>query len=475
MKSLLKIIRRYIGSAFCVTFAILILNLMCYVFIVLNYDGEYGNVASISDVSKEVVKIEQGFSVTSKGLELLEDYKFGFILDDDGYVIWEYDVPQEFPKHYTSFQIASFSRWYLEEYPVTVWEHPNGLLVLGREKNTIWKSQLVMGHNMADHFISFLGFVLLGNAILILLLCCLMGLRFFYSLKPIVAGMEMLAKGKSICLKEKGVVAHLAQKLNQTSEILERQNKLIATRDHARTNWIAGVSHDIRTPLSMVMGYSEQLEHAENLNEEQKSQVLTIKNQSIRIKKLIEDLNLTSKLQYQMQPLRIEKYYPAKMLREIVVSYYNNGLSDLYDINLEISREVEGLILEGDVALLTRAYENLIGNSIRHNKEGCHIDIYMRQSEQLLEIRFCDDGSGIPEAVVKSLLEDEYENDQEYMSGKPHVMGMHVVKQIIRSHQGSMDIPSQQGKGAIVHVLLPNHFEADVTLARHSSKAQNGS
>lgn len=457
MKSLLKIIRRYIGSAFCITFAILILNLVCYAYVVLHYDGAYGNVARISDVSKEVVKSEQGLSVTAKGMELLEDYKFAFILDDDGYVIWEYQVPAELPKHYTSFQIASFSRWYLEEYPVTVWEHANGLLVLGQEKNTVWKTQLMMGYNMATHFASFLGFILLGNAILILLLCCLMGLRFFYSLKPIVSGMEMLAKGEPISLKEKGLVAQLAQKLNQTSKILEKQNKLIEARDQARTNWIAGVSHDIRTPLSMVMGYAEQLEYADNLNEEQISQVQTIKNQSMKIKKLIEDLNLTSKLQYQMQPLRKEKYHPAKLLREMVASYYNNGLSDMYDINLEISREVEGLTLEGDMALLTRAYENLIGNSIRHNKQGCHIDIYMRQSENQLEIRFCDDGCGIPDAVVKCLKEDEHGTDEENINGKPHVMGMHVVKQIIGSHQGSICIQSE-GQGAVVQVLLPINF-----------------
>lgn len=455
MKSLLKIIRRYIGSAFCITFAILILNVVCYAYIVFYYDGAYGDVARIADVTKEVIETEQGFALTSQGVELLDGYKFGFLLDDDGSVIWEYDMPQEFPRHYTASQIASFSRWYLEEYPVKVWEHPNGLLVLGQEKNTIWKNQLMMGYNLASHLVSFAGVVLLGNAILILFLCCIMGLRFFYSLKPIASGIEKLAKGESILLKEKGVVAQLAQKLNQTSKILERQNKLIAARDTARTNWIAGVSHDIRTPLSMVMGYAEQLEYADNLNEEQKAQILTIKNQSIKIKKLIDDLNLTSKLQYQMQPLRKEVYHPAKLLREIVVSYYNNGLNDNYVINLGISREVESMTLEGDVALLTRAYENLIGNSIRHNEQGCQIDIYMREKDKQLEIRFCDDGCGIPETVVRSLSEDEQGNEEESMKGKSHVMGMHVVKQIITSHQGSMMIQSREGQGAVVQVLLP--------------------
>lgn len=117
------------------------------------------------------------------------------------------------------------------------------------------------------------------------------------------------------------MTGELAEKLNQTSERLERQKAVIEARDTARTNWIAGVSHDIRTPLSMIMGYAEQLLAAENMDAEQKKQLGIIRDQGVKIKHLIEDLNLTSKLQYQMQPLRQEEFHPAKLMRQIVLSH----------------------------------------------------------------------------------------------------------------------------------------------------------
>ena len=107
--------------------------------------------------------------------------------------------------------------------------------------------------------------ILLANGGLILLFCFFFGLHFYRSLRPLAAGIEDLAKEESIHLQEKGMTGELAEKLNQISERLERQKAVIEARDTARTNWIAGVSHDIRTPLSMIMGYAEQLLSAENL------------------------------------------------------------------------------------------------------------------------------------------------------------------------------------------------------------------
>ena len=379
-------------------------------------------------------------------------------------VIWSDRTPDNFKESYTSAEIASFSRWYLCDYPVKVWEHPDGLLVLGQKKDSVWKGELLLDMNMINQPGRILLVFLLGNTILILLLCLLLGYRFYRSLKPVAVGIETLAEEKSIGLPEKGMTAELARKLNQTSEILEKQKQLIATRDTARTNWIAGVSHDIRTPLSMIMGYSEQLEQAENLDEEQKKQVQIMKAQSIKIKRLIEDLNLTSKLQYQMQPLRSENYHPAKQFRQIVASYYNEGLSEQYEINLEIAPKIEPLELKGDLQLLNRAYENLIGNSIRHNEAGCKISITLQKKEELLEILFCDDGVGIPAAVKAGVFEEDsmQKASEDKELGNVHIMGLHVVKQIILSHGGSMEILTVE-KGATIRICLPVMGHSEVS------------
>ena len=80
------------------------------------------------------------------------------------------------------------------------------------------------------------------------------------SVHPIVQGIRNLAAKKEVNLKEKGPLSELAMNINQTSQTLRLQERDLRKRENARANWIAGVSHDIRTPLSMVMGYAGQLE-----------------------------------------------------------------------------------------------------------------------------------------------------------------------------------------------------------------------
>ena len=95
-----------------------------------------------------------------------------------------------------------------------------------------------------------------------LAVCLLLGWRGARPLRELAAGMERLAQGQPVSMKENGATAELAEKLNQTSRRLQAQNRLIRRRDMTRADWIAGVSHDIRTPLALIMGYGEQLTRA---------------------------------------------------------------------------------------------------------------------------------------------------------------------------------------------------------------------
>lgn len=164
---------------------------------------------------------------------------------------------------------------------------------------------------------------------------------------------------------------------------------------------------------------------------------------------------MTSKFKYQMQPLRMDSYQPARLMREIVTSYYNNGLSEAYSIDLRIEESVEGVQIDGDIALLTRAYENIIGNSIRHN-EGCQIVIQMSQNESGLSVHFSDNGVGIPPMVIDRMNAEHIQSNKENAKNQEmnHIMGMHVVKQIILAHHGLM-IVEKRPVGAGIQIILP--------------------
>ena len=89
------------------------------------------------------------------------------------------------------------------------------------------------------------------------------------SVRPITDGIQALPSGEPVYVRETGLLSGLSARINQTSDILQSQKRDLQRKETARANWISGVSHDIRTPLSMVMGYASQMEDDESLPEAQ--------------------------------------------------------------------------------------------------------------------------------------------------------------------------------------------------------------
>lgn len=252
---------------------------------------------------------------------------------------------------------------------------------------------------------------------------------------------------------------------------MEKQRHFLERRDSARTEWIAGVSHDIRTPLAVIVGYADQLESAEVLGAQEREWVEAIKIQSMNIRKLIEDLNLTSKLEYHMQPLRIQEFYPAALLRNLVAQILNEGYGEQYEINLSMEGEFAGLKIQGDEELIARAVRNLIHNSIRHNPQGCEVcvegnileQVCTAEQENLVEqtsnlqgkiqITVSDTGKGISREVIDAL--EETDTQLEYGDQKPHIMGLRIVKQIVSAHGGSFKITDN---GHRISLMFTNVF-----------------
>ncbi len=456
MKSLFKIYRRYIFSASGITAVVLFVNLA-----VLACTGIYfqvQNQTGLETVGRGQLQTvascllddgSGGRRMGEEGYAYLEstDACFAFWLDEEGNRAWSWQVPEEIPEHFSIGQIASFSRWYLMDYPVHVWNTEGGLLVIANEKDSAAKYIVEFSPDSLRNVPAFLLIILLSNLLLIFLLAVLSGYRMYAALRPVVYGLERLEKGQRAAVPERGIAEELNRKLNQVSRILEEQRENLTKRDTARTEWIAGVSHDIRTPLSMVMGYADNLENDLSLPERPRKEAAIIKEQSLKIKTLIEDLNLTSKLEYHMQPLRAEEYMPAALLRKIVASYLNQEIEG-HELDLDVSDELEGVMMLGDVRLLTRALQNLIGTSIRHNRT-CRIlvsgTVETEDGVRLCRLSVRDDGSGIPKAV-QSVLEGKGQK------GGPHVCGLRIVMQIVRAHGGRMEI-SEDGRE--VDMILP--------------------
>lgn len=446
MKSILKIYWRYVQMACLLVGFVVFINLTVWIGFMFHYatvektGGGNFRMASYTAISEALVKKEHGYEMQQEGILKMEENQcaFALLLDGSGRVVWDWQKPAELPGQYSLGEVAAFSKWYLQDYPVGVWRYgEDGLLVFGYPKGSIVRQNFYMQRDRLDAVFAYVGVFFLFNGILVFALALLFGYRFYRSLKPVGEGIEALAEGQTVHLREKGMTQYLRERLNQTSDLLESQKARLARRDQARTEWIAGVSHDIRTPLSVIAGYAEGMETDSALPGDVRRRAGCIREQSFVVKKLIEDLNLTSKLTYQMQPLRREAYVPAAWLRETAAGMLNSGaLPQDCRLELETEPELEKIRLWGDVQLLTRALQNLLGNCVRHNPGGCWIHLQAAKTEE--GFCFCveDDGSGVPKAVQQIVEENGSRNQP--ADQRPHVLGLLVVQKIAAAHGGRL-------------------------------------
>lgn len=446
MKGITKIITRYLLSAGGIVILLLTINFII-LFSWIAYSSQYSNAKyNIVEISEGLKKVNNNFILSDESSSLITSkFKWAMLLDDYGKVIWSINLPKDVPLSYTASDVASFTKWYLNDYPVHVWKHENGLFVLADSKNSSWKLQLEVPERVMKYSPQWLIAGLTINFTISMILAFLLGIRFFLSLRRIVKSIEDMAEKKPVSLHTKGVFSNLAKNINKTSMELTKQQELIEKRDTARNNWITGVSHDIRTPLSMIMGYSSSLEDSENLSFEEKKQISTIRFQSEKIKQLINDLNLTVKLEYEMQPINMQPFYISELVRKVVVDYLNNLCDDKYTIELSISDETQGHMINGDARLFERALNNIIGNCMKHNEEGCDIFIELTKSNENCLIEIKDTGSGFEEAVLENL-----NFSTEFPSGNSHGLGLFIVKQIIAVHDGTVQFKNWDNGSCIV-------------------------
>ena len=456
MRSLWKISRRYVMTAIFAIFIVLVIN-----FIVLLYsagrqvwrnEGNFIGRQLMENLGEQISVSGGTYHISPAGEKMLEASSFiwAMRLDACGKVVWSSSLPDNFPQEYSVADVAAFSRWYFRDYPVRVWRDGDELMVYGMEKDSITRLNMVYDVQLIEQFPSSVLYFLFLNLLLILVLALLFSYRFYRSLRPIAEGIEGLSRKERVTLPEKGITDELAGKLNRTSVILRQQDEKLEQRDHARTSWIAGVSHDIRTPLALITGYSDALMSDDSLAEESKKKAEIIREQSLIIRRLIADLNLTSKLEYHAQPLRQSWFSPAVLLRECVAEYYNQGMEEPYSIDIQVEPEAEKKKVYGDTALLLRSFRNLIGNSVRHNPDGCDMTIRLASVKEEVRYEFSDTGAGIAENVVRAL-----DNGGEAPPDGVHVMGLHIVSQIASAHGGLMEFVKRESGTYDVRVILP--------------------
>ena len=329
--------------------------------------------------------------------------QFAMLLDNGGNILWSEFLPKELQKNYTLQDVAKFTRYYLEDYPVRTYVVPEGLLIIGQKKEQIWKYTLEYKEGVIRNLIEFLPLFLLFNALILV------------------------------------------------SVPIWIQKKRAKQKEEERTEWIAGVSHDIRTPLAIVLGNAEMIA-ATTESEEIKDRALRIEKQGLRLRRLVENLNLFSKLSFGYGNLEKEKIQVSRFLRKTITEMRNQTEDERVQFTLDIQEDLQGLVLGFNENLMERALMNLLYNAVQHNPEGCEITVKLYQDEKAhVFLQVEDNGCGLEKAALKRLNKKNYEWEP---STGQHGLGLKIVKQVISRHRWKVQFGEGSQGGFLCRIQM---------------------
>ncbi|PFV83435.1 two-component sensor histidine kinase [Bacillus sp. AFS059628] len=462
MEGITRILRRFVTTTILVSIFVLIFNFVLLGTLVFNETNQQMSPEGLlKKISQSLDKQDNNYHLDENTAKILQhNQAWAMLIGEDGYVQWDYHLPNDVPRFYNLVDVAKFSRYYLLQYPVYTWEHENGLIVVGYPKESHWKYQFAFLSDWLREMPLRLGVLLLFNVGITLLISIVIGTRLIRGIRPLVSGVHNLAREEVVQLDSKGIFGDLAQSINSASTKLQKKTDALKARDEARSNWIAGISHDIRTPLSIILGYASEMEDNFDLPEEQRQQAGIIRHQGEKLRSLVSDLNLVSMLEYEMQPLHLKHIRLSVLARQVATDFLNNGLDDHYDIDLKLTVEAAQVI--GDEKLLLRAISNLVQNSVLHNPQGCAIILETSLSKDRSQYRFIvkDNGRGIPKENLTEITELPYSSRRKRTVQEGHGLGIPMVARIVQAHHGRLILASgEDQRGLTAAIELPVHYE----------------
>lgn len=426
-KTAIKILILFSVTAGVIATILMIINFLGFAFVGSDMSPMSGGQTEIlNQISKQ---LNSGQTTID-----LPDGYWCMLIDEGGIVVWEQNKPSEVPDKYTINDIARMSRWFLNDYPVYTRIEDYGLIVMGKPKNSVGKYEMEYSMSWFDSLPQRLIYVLLFNLFLAAVIACIFGINLYCRISELTKSINNLRAEKTVNLKERGIFKDTYRNINITSSAIERKNIALNIREQARQNWISGISHDIRTPLSVITGYAETLAENTELSENTRQRASVIVSNSMKIKKLIEDLNLISSMEYDMQPSKKLPVRICPLIRKVTAEIINNGLSEIFSIELNLKSE--SATISGDENLLERALFNIINNAVTHNRDGCIIRIneFEKNGSVIVEIR--DNGSGVPDSVIENI---------KTIPKTAHGIGLPMAYRIVSVHGGTFEAHNDHG------------------------------
>lgn len=245
----------------------------------------------------------------------------------------------------------------------------------------------------------------------------------------------------------------IKESFNNTVNKLEKSEIERRIAEGGKKRIIRDISHDLKTPITSILGYSKAISQGVVTNEEEKKIYLDyIYNKAKRINYLVDELFVFSKLDSPGYKLNLEKHDISEFVRELVALYYidieENGF--LLDVNIP-EESIYSII---DTKALERALGNIIINAIKYNEVGTTITVDLKKSEKYIDIIIADNGCGISDDVIENIFDEFVRADKARKTDGGSGLGLAITKKIIKLHNGKLKLYSEKDIGTKFSIRL---------------------
>lgn len=437
----------------------------CLIFMTVSIQTPDGSIARsdwpktfTEDFKNQIIFIENTPQIKQTGMVLLQDNGVGIqILDPSGCEVFSYQVPDQANTIYSSTELLQlFQVGKLENSETTAFigiasnAGTDYAYILYFPLNVSKVTMFVNGERFAGGKTIILP-ILSAMLLLVLISGVLYGVFSTKAIKRLMTSIQEISVRSYLPVNEQGVFHELYDSLNTLDAEIRTSDHLRTQTEKIREDWIANITHDLKTPLSPIRGYAEILQETDGGDWEHRRHYadVMLKNVSY-MEKLIEDLKLTYQIENNMLPMHREDKNIVRFLKELVIDILNTPEYEARSIHFE--SEDETVIFPFDQILFTRAFRNLIINAFVHGEEHTEVTVSILASQAALEIKVADNEKGMSEDVVRHLFDRYYRGTNTEQKPEGTGLGLAIAKGIIDLHGGMISVSSIPAVGTAFQI-----------------------